>query len=62
MYAEIKAAFEANGDNKFQGLLDALAIILKAIFGFVEGEVKLFILCKSMHKTCLLIRQVFVNL
>ena len=39
MFAEIKAAFEANGDNKFQGLLDALAIILKAIFGFVEGEV-----------------------
>ena len=39
MFAEIKAAFEAAGDNKLQGLLDALSIILKAIFGFVEGEV-----------------------
>lgn len=38
MFAEIKAAFEA-ADNKLQGLLDAFAIILKAIFGFVEGEV-----------------------
>ena len=37
--AEVKAAFEAAGDNKMQGLLDALAIILNAVFGYVGNEI-----------------------
>lgn len=39
LFADVKAAMEAAGDDKLQGLLNALGIILNAIFGYVGGEI-----------------------
>lgn len=38
MIEKIKAAFEAAGDNKIQGIIDALKIVVGAILGFIAGE------------------------